>query len=71
MTEEAKTTAANETSKDSLDVNLASQINARLGGWVSAMHLHFLFASGDKVTAEMQVGPDNRRGQTRGDIHDK
>jgi hypothetical protein len=37
--------------------NLASQINGRLGGWAAAMHLQFLYTTGDQVTAELEVGP--------------
>ena len=47
--------------------NLAVEINARLGGWVAAMHLHFLHASGDQVVAEFQVGPQHL--QAYGIVH--
>jgi 1,4-dihydroxy-2-naphthoyl-CoA hydrolase len=47
--------------------NLAHQINARLGGWVAAMGLHFLHASGDEVTAELHVGPEHL--QAYGIVH--
>ena len=47
--------------------NLASQINARLGGWVAAMQVHFLHASGDQVIAEFEVGPQHL--QAYGIVH--
>jgi uncharacterized protein (TIGR00369 family) len=47
--------------------NLASEINARLGGWVAAMSIHFTHASGDQVTAEFQVGPQHL--QAYGIVH--
>jgi 1,4-dihydroxy-2-naphthoyl-CoA hydrolase len=47
--------------------NLAAQINSRLGGWVAAMQLHFLHASGDQVIAEFEVGPQHL--QAYGIVH--
>ena len=47
--------------------NLSAQINARLGGWVAAMRVHFLHASGDQVIAEFEVGPQHL--QAYGIVH--
>jgi len=67
MTEDAQTVATAEKIDKSQAENLASQINGRLGGWAAAMRLHFLHASGDEVTAELQVGPEHL--QAYGIVH--
>jgi 1,4-dihydroxy-2-naphthoyl-CoA hydrolase len=48
-------------------INLASQINGRLGGWAAVMHLHFMHATGDQVVAEFTVGPQHL--QAYGIVH--
>src|SRR6266852_2661681 len=67
MTEHAKPAAVSEKIDKQQEVDLAAQINARLGGWVAAMSLHFTHATGDKVIAEFEVGPQHL--QAYGIVH--
>lgn len=74
MPEQAKPSAADEANLaqqgDNLaaqNVDFAAQINGRLGGWAAAMHLHFIYASGDQVIAELEVGPVHH--QAYGIVH--
>ena len=55
----------NRTNDDT--TNLATEINARLGGWVAAMSVHFIHATGDQVVAEFEVGPQHL--QAYGIVH--
>jgi 1,4-dihydroxy-2-naphthoyl-CoA hydrolase len=67
MSEQTKIPAQSARDASDHDVNLASQINGRLGGWAAAMHLHFLYATGDQVIAELEVGPVHH--QAYGIVH--
>src|ERR1700750_386785 len=67
MTEQAKSPAPNDANRDLPKENLAAQINARLGGWVAAMSVHFIHATGDQVVAEFAVGPQHL--QAYGIVH--
>ena len=40
----------------------AAALNGRLAGWVAAMGVHFVRATADEVTAEMNVGPQHHQG---------
>jgi 1,4-dihydroxy-2-naphthoyl-CoA hydrolase len=67
MSDQAKPSAAEDANLTHQTVNLAAQINGRLGGWAAAMHLQFLYASGDQVIAELEVGPVHH--QAYGIVH--
>lgn len=51
----------------SSDGDFAAAINSRLDGWNGAMGLHFLRATADEVTAELEIGPQHR--QAYGIVH--
>jgi 1,4-dihydroxy-2-naphthoyl-CoA hydrolase len=51
----------------SSDGDFAAAINARLDGWNAAMGLHFVLATPDEVTAELEIGPRHR--QAYGIVH--
>ena len=53
--------------KASRDGDFAAAINARRDGWNAAMGLHFLRATPDEVTAELEVG--SRHHQAYGIVH--
>ena len=55
----------------SADGNFADSLNAHLGGWSAAMRLHFLHATGESVTAELEIGPDHKQayGIVHGGVH--
>jgi 1,4-dihydroxy-2-naphthoyl-CoA hydrolase len=47
--------------------DFAAAINTRLDGWNAAMGLHFLRATADEVTAELEIGPQHH--QAYGIVH--
>lgn len=47
--------------------DFAGAINARLDGWNAAMGLHFVLATADAVTAELEIGPQHH--QAYGIVH--
>src|SRR5215467_3346296 len=53
------------------DGNFAAALNAVPQGWATAMGIHFVRATGDEVTAEMEVGPKHRQpyGIVHGGVH--
>ncbi|HEY6273928.1 MAG TPA: PaaI family thioesterase [Terriglobales bacterium] len=53
--------------KAASDGDFAAAINARLDGWNAAMELHFVRATPDEVTAELEIAPRHR--QAYGIVH--
>src|SRR5215469_13826850 len=55
----------------STDGNFADSLNARLGGWSAAMRMHFIHATGESVTVELEIGPDHKQayGIVHGGVH--
>lgn len=51
----------------SVDGDFSAALNARLGGWNAAMSIHFVSATADEVTAELEIGPHHR--QAYGIVH--
>jgi 1,4-dihydroxy-2-naphthoyl-CoA hydrolase len=49
------------------DGDFAAAINARLDGWNAAMGVHFVHATPDEATAELEIGPRHR--QAYGIVH--
>jgi uncharacterized protein (TIGR00369 family) len=49
------------------DGDFSAALNARLGGWNAAMGIHFIRATADEVTAELEIGPHHR--QAYGIVH--
>ena len=49
------------------DGDFAAAINARLDGWNAATGLHFVRATADEVTAELEIGPKHH--QAYGIVH--
>jgi len=53
------------------DGNFAAALNANPQGWATEMGIRFVHATGDQVTAEMEVGPIHRQpyGIVHGGVH--
>jgi uncharacterized protein (TIGR00369 family) len=51
----------------STDGDFSAAINSRLDGWLIAMGVHFVRATADEVTAEIEIGPQHR--QAYGIVH--
>jgi uncharacterized protein (TIGR00369 family) len=53
------------------DGNFAPALNANRQGWATEMGIRFVRATGDEVTAEMEVGPIHRQpyGIVHGGVH--
>lgn len=49
------------------DGDFSTALNARMGGWNAAMGIHFVNATADEVTAELEIGPHHR--QAYGIVH--
>jgi uncharacterized protein (TIGR00369 family) len=49
------------------DGDFAAALNARAGGWLAAMGIHFLHATADEVTAELEIAPHHH--QAYGIVH--
>jgi uncharacterized protein (TIGR00369 family) len=44
------------------DGDFSASLNNRLNGWVKAMNIHFVRATGDEVIAELAIGPHHHQG---------
>jgi uncharacterized protein (TIGR00369 family) len=49
------------------DGDFSTALNARAGGWLAAMGIHFLHATADEVTAELEIAPHHH--QAYGIVH--
>lgn len=55
MPEQSKTSASSHQLSASADGDYSASLNARRDGWNSAMGLHFVRATPDEVTAELEI----------------
>jgi uncharacterized protein (TIGR00369 family) len=53
------------------DGNFAASVNASRGGWGVAMNIHFIHATAEEVTAELEIGPQHHQpyGIVHGGVH--